>query len=270
MKNTIRAFDANVAKKLGDYVYALREPRDNKVFYVGKGVDNRLFAHLDVADKALLNNGPWSAKLRRIVEIWEADEDVEWFIVRRDLAQSVTSYDVEAAIIDALEISQNGPALNDVVGHFSNSKGILSSENVEALATPRVNPTSSYKTVFVLPIHKAREQGRNVYDSMRSWWSVSPVLQSSANALAVGIDNGLSTGVFSITNWLPAPQAAGKWEFNGTQLSNHELDGKSWLTVIGKAMGYWQRGNYLVVEFDGSGKFRFIRGSADKITWQPL
>lgn len=126
-----------------------------------------------------------------------------------------------------------------------------------------------YSTVFIFPIRNALAKNRTVYDATRSWWAVSQKLQTSNNALAVGIANGLSKGVFSISNWKPA-QAAGKWEFDGTQLTNHELDGKSWLTVISTTMGYWQRGNYLVVELDGQGKFRFVRGSADKSTWRPL
>jgi len=267
--NTIRAFDAVVVAILGEYVYALRDPRDNKVFYIGKGAENRLFAHFDEAEKARANNGIWSAKLRRIVEIWEADEDVDWFIIRRDLAHSLTSYDVEAAIIDALEISQNGPALNEIAGQYSSTRGILNAQDIAALAAPRINPSTPYETVFIFPIHKALVKGRSVYDATRSWWAVSEKLRVGNNALAIGIANGLSKGVFSITDWVPA-QALGKWEFEGTQLPNHELDGKNWLSVIGNAMGYWQRGNYLVVELDGKGKYRFIRGSADKSTWHPL
>lgn len=266
--NTIRKFDANVAQMLGEYVYALRDPRDNKVFYVGKGTGDRLFAHFNAAEKAKNNNGTWSSKLRRIVEIWEADEDVDWFIVRRDLEQQATVFDVEAAIIDALDISQNGPALNEIGGQ-SRIRGMLSAEDIAALAAPAVEPKNVYQTVFIFPIHKALIKGRSPYDATRSWWSVSQPLRSANNALAVGVANGLSQGVFSISNWNPA-QAAGKWEFDGTQLSNHDLDGKNWLSVISAAKGYWQRGNYLVVEFDGQGKFRFVRGSADKTTWHPL
>lgn len=267
--NMIRKFDADVATGLGEYIYALRDPRDNKVFYIGKGTENRLFDHFKEADQAGLNNRPWSSKLRRIVEIWEADEDVDWFIVRRDLKQSVTSYDVEAAIIDALEISQNGPALNDIAGHSTNTRGILSAEEIAALAAPHVNPAASHEIVFIFPIQRALAVGRGVYDATRSYWAVSPELRPSKNALAVGIANGLSKGVFSIANWVQA-EAVGKWEFDGRQLLNHELDEKNWLSVIHSAKGYWQRGNYLVVELDGKGKFRFIRGSADKSTWYPL
>jgi hypothetical protein len=38
-------FSQAVIENLGYYVYYLKDPRDDKVFYLGKGVGNRLFNH---------------------------------------------------------------------------------------------------------------------------------------------------------------------------------------------------------------------------------
>ena len=42
-----KTFSPFVAEEIGWYVYALQDPRDNKVFYIGKGKDNRVFAHAE-------------------------------------------------------------------------------------------------------------------------------------------------------------------------------------------------------------------------------
>ncbi len=42
-------FDDLAARKIGWYVYTLRDPRNNRVFYVGKGVENRWFDHIKEA-----------------------------------------------------------------------------------------------------------------------------------------------------------------------------------------------------------------------------
>ena len=38
-------FDTKTQKALGYYVYMLIDPRDDRPFYVGKGVGNRIFDH---------------------------------------------------------------------------------------------------------------------------------------------------------------------------------------------------------------------------------
>ena len=271
--NAIRSFPLGVHSKLGEYVYALRDPRDNHIFYIGKGNDDRLFEHFVEADKALAGAMAWTEKLRRIAEVWQQNLDVEWWIIRYNLGGGVIPpvdvFDVEAALIDLLAISKNGPALNDIAGHRGATRGILSSEDVSALAAQPVNPPSGYPSVFVFPIQNALNKGTPVYEATRGQWAVAAKARNLETPLAVGIAGGLSKGVFEITAWTELPDVD-KWEFSGTDLTaNHCLSNKNWLAVIDAGMGYWQYGNYLIVEFNGTGQFRFKRGSANK-EWQAL
>jgi len=64
----IRQFPPEVQRELQYYVYAYVDPRDEKVFYVGKGGGNRAFEHLD--------NEKETAKKQRITEIQEAGKEV--------------------------------------------------------------------------------------------------------------------------------------------------------------------------------------------------
>ena len=53
----INGFSELAMRALGEdgneyYVYALIDPRDDKVFYIGKGTKNRVFSHEKESDKA--------------------------------------------------------------------------------------------------------------------------------------------------------------------------------------------------------------------------
>jgi hypothetical protein len=268
-------FDPNINNKLQCYVYLLRDPRNQNIFYVGKGGgsgdgNQRVLEHFKEAETALMNfQLPRSQKIQRIIDIWSCDERVEWFVVRHGLDE-YTALHVEAALIDGFSVSQNGPTLNAIRGHGAPNNGILHSDMVYSFMAEKVNPQSKHNCVFIFPIHNALIKGRSEYNSTRSYWDVSNRLREFNNALAVGIENGTSKGVFTIDQWSNNNLPKGKWEFtssNPYHLSNHTLNNKNFQDIINKSIEYWQRGNYLVVEFDGKGKFRFIRGHADKIHW---
>ena len=61
-----KKFSQAVIDSIGFYVYALQDPRDNRVFYVGKGKDERILQHVAEAGK---NPKSEKAKLKRIQEI---------------------------------------------------------------------------------------------------------------------------------------------------------------------------------------------------------
>jgi hypothetical protein len=265
-RNQQRNFSPDIENKLGHYVYALRDPRDKKIFYVGKGTGSRIFDHFNEAERVLLTS-QLSSKLHRIVEIWEEGIDVEWFIIRhgiQDLVQlssDTIAEDVEAAVMDALEASQNGPTVNDASGRRSNLRGLLDSDDVRALAAKPVDPDSSYPLVFVFAIQTALAEGRSIYDATRRAWSASDLMVP--RAIAVGLAAGISKGVFEVIEWESISNSDRKG-FRGKALENHELADKNWTSIIAAASGYWQRGNYLVVEFNGQGQFRLKRGARDK------
>jgi hypothetical protein len=267
--NTEAEFDATTLARLGRYVYGLRDPRDRKVFYIGKAGGNkaqgndRVTDHFDDARKTLAepaNTLP--AKIRRIHEIWAEGEDVEWFVIRHGLRQldEQTIFHVEAALIDLLEISQNGSALNVQKGHHGAQHGLLTAGDVRALAVPAVGPTTMlHRPVFIFPVQNAINSDRDVYSATRGLWIVGKAFRDHANALAVGVVRGVSQGAYAIRNWNPVDKL---WEFEGQSLGECELHARNYLTIISRAMGYWMRGNYLVVEFLPDQQFRFLRGSS--------
>lgn len=252
-----RSFGAIQKEKLGNYIYALIDPRDRKMFYVGKGVGDRMFEHFKEAEDCHKNNKIASSKIIRILDIWNNDEDVEWAIICHSVDKS-RIFEIESAVYNAVSVSQNGSLLNSSVTPHSS---LLNKDDVKALAAKPINPEVAYKTVFVFPIQNALEKGGGEYEATRRAWYVKQEYQKIPS-FAVGVSQGISKGSFRIKSWHVYHE---KHEFIGDV---HEpLNNYSWLKIINTAKGYWQRGNYLIVEFDGVGKFRIIRGSGPNNKW---
>jgi len=77
MSHDLTSFTPEVAEKLKTYVYRLIDPRNGETFYVGKGQDNRVFAHI----REQVDEDP-SNKLRRIRDIHLAGFEVAHVIHR--------------------------------------------------------------------------------------------------------------------------------------------------------------------------------------------
>lgn len=74
-------FNKIVIEHLGYFVYCLVDPRDKKIFYIGKGCGNRVFAHANDA----LNEELHSLKLDTIRAIRHYGLQVEYYILRHNL-----------------------------------------------------------------------------------------------------------------------------------------------------------------------------------------
>ena len=107
-----------VAVVLRYYVYALRDPRNGRVFYIGKGIGDRINAHTRDAGK-----DPESerAKLRTILDIEATGHPVELLFLRTDIEDETTAFIVEQAVIDAFH-ADGQPLTNLVRGHGSGAR----------------------------------------------------------------------------------------------------------------------------------------------------
>lgn len=262
-----RNFDDLQRERLGSYIYALRDPRDNKVFYIGQATqNNRLFDHFTEAENYLNgNNTHPTPKVLRIIEIWADDEDVDWFILSHGLTNQTNILDaVESAAIDLLSNCQNGSALNRIAGPHST---LLTQDMLNDFGATPVNPNNLIQTVFVFPIQRLLADGVNIYEATRRAWYVAERYRNIQGAIAVGLSNYISRGVYAIDNW---HDYNNKHEFDGQDANLPDLANKNWYSIISTSLGYWQRGNYLIIEFNGNGQFRFQRGNPDKLTWYNL
>lgn len=260
----------NAQEKLGLYVYVLIDPRTKQVFYVGRGGDaedrggnDRVLAHFreaaTYARKGTLDRP--SRKVLRILEIWNSGVDVVWWIVRRDIRNPAICKQIEAALIDAFSVT-GFPTLNAAKGYGSSESGLLSSEDVMLLNPPPINPKRRHKVVFMFPINKLYSERKNLYEATRKRWNVSEEWRGQQGAIALGINSKTSAAAFEVKNWR---KSGGKFAFTGVDVTDdNELARCSVAKIIDSTLGYWQRGSFVIVEFDGRGHFRFLRGSEDK------
>ena len=93
----IHQFNQHTIEALAYYVYALVDPRDNRIFYIGKGKGNRVFQHA----KDSLNEDYQSLKLDIIRSILSEGKEVGLYILRHNLNEE-TAYIVESVLIDML------------------------------------------------------------------------------------------------------------------------------------------------------------------------
>lgn len=80
---------------LKNYVYALMDPRDKVIFYIGKGKGDRAFAHMIEAS----SKDAESQKVKRIQDVQSAGHSVRTIILARDYENSDEAFAIESALI---------------------------------------------------------------------------------------------------------------------------------------------------------------------------
>src|SRR5687768_5351269 len=128
---SIQEFPTSVIEKLNYYVYLLIDPETAQVFYVGKGIANRIFAH---ANAAFSETTP-SEKMDKIRLIHAKGLSVKHVILRHGLTEK-EAFEVEAALIDYLGIAA---LTNQVAGYNSDDRGSMNvGDIIEKYAAPEI------------------------------------------------------------------------------------------------------------------------------------
>ena len=196
-------FTQSVIEQLGYYVYFLRDPRDYKVFYVGKGKGNRVFEHV----AGTLASATESEKMDRIREISQAGKSVEHFVLRHGLSES-SAFEVEAAIIDFVGLPN---VANIQGGRNSTDFGIRTTEEVSAMYSAA--PFETHERVILINIHKLFRRdmtATELYDATRKEWRIGPRREYAEYAVATY--RGLTREVYKICRWY---QIGLRWGFDG-------------------------------------------------------
>lgn len=206
-----------VADRLGSYVYALRDPRTREVFYIGKGIRDRIGSHLDEAHKDPASE---RAKLRRIREIEASGSDVDLLFLRTGLDEP-TAFIVEQSLIDVFA-AQNLELTNLVRGHHASTQGLASLTELIARYGAKPCPEIPHP-VIMLKIQRGWQPGMNeteVYEKTRGHWKIAEwVRDRMIGGYALGVAYGVVYGAYRIESWFRSeePWDVGKnrWGFVG-------------------------------------------------------
>ena len=179
MKFAKKVLTPYTQEQLGHYVYVLRDPRDNQIFYVGKGVGNRV---LDHANGVIAKEDPQSTKEKQISEIHAAGLEVDAWIIQSGLKSDEHAFATESAVYGALKLissTLNSEKLllrNIVVPPgFSNSGLIQLNEAIAIFGEPADSTLIPHNSVFIKPTTTWRRgmTSEELWGATHGWWKVN-------------------------------------------------------------------------------------------------
>ncbi len=192
-------FDEITSSKLGYYVYALLNPITGKVFYIGKGISNRVFTHVEEVQN--LKKIPNSIKQSEINEILKLNKKIEHYIIRHGLTEK------EAFLLESVLIDYNNTLINKltniVSGHESAFWGIKSTDElIRQYNAPKLDELTD--PVVIININKKYKDTKlksiSIYDATKQAWKISSSrIKNIKYALAEF--QGIIIGVYEIKNW---------------------------------------------------------------------
>lgn len=194
-KTEADSFPPEVIERLITYVYRLIDPRNGETFYVGKGVGNRVFAHIR-SEKAS-DGDDLTDKIQRIREINQAGFEVAHVIHRHGM-DDATALEVEAALIDAY------PGLTNIAGGSgSGDFGTMHAREIVRRYSAE-QAVFEHKALLICISRSAAE--RSYYDATRFAWKISQSKAEKAEVVLATV-RGMIVDAFVATEWLPATAA---------------------------------------------------------------
>ena len=205
-----------VAEKLGpSYVYALIDPSNDEIFYVGKGTGQRLMDHIDE------NKEVESQKRKRITKIHSQGKVVKHDIIQHKLEEE-EALKIEAALIDCIS-----GLTNKVRGQSEENSGRTSlqelkykygatslSSDIPRAVLIRLGPAKPIKKGSVLdlevPNNRKRERvgyhpdmsDEEIVMSTQAWWRISKDRIKRENIqYAVAVYQGVTRAIMKIGDW---------------------------------------------------------------------
>lgn len=214
-------FSAKTGEEIKYYVYTLLDPRNNKIFYIGKGKENRVFAHLNGA----IENPDESDKIATIKEILRSGMKVQHYILRHGISDEKSAYEVESALIDLLTFEKYrhlSDITNLVAGHHAWNRGIKSADEVESLfAAESLDEQKILHNLLLININRTYKPGISPYEATRSSWKLS--LEKVKNIdFVCGEYRGIIRAIYEPLKWSYTEDGR-RIEFEGNEVTDNAI-----------------------------------------------
>ena len=199
--HTLSSFSEKALNAInGYYVYALADPRTNKVFYIGKGTGNRVFSHEAESGNSAKTE---KDKLLTIKDIENNGFRVKRIMINWGLTES-EAFAAEAALINLLNIISDTQLTNIASGHHVHE--CLTVEQFELIyGAEMLKPEDIKHSILVIKINKLYHTDMSsfeVYDAVRGMWRASLRSIRSRNIrYDFAVYNGLIVVVYKHDEW---------------------------------------------------------------------
>ncbi len=205
-------FPSAVSSKINYYIYLYIHPDTDKIFYVGRGVKNRVFSHL--ADTSE------SEKTQIIKELREDGKEPKIEILIHGLPDKPTASKVEAAVIDLIGM---GNLSNKARGWGAGVYGRMPYQDLIAMYTHEQAEIAAPSILFrINKFYRYGMQPIELYDVTRGRWRIGKDRDKAE--LAFTVHEGIIKEVYEIKGWYPAGTtfstrtdevSEDRWEFVG-------------------------------------------------------
>lgn len=220
----IKEFSPGVLERMGYYVYALIDKKTNKIFYVGKGLGNRIFQHaLEAKDndkedasekiKTIQKNGGDIGYLilRHWPKKWANDQDKKE--LDKKAAQEQQAFEVESMMIDFLSsdiVSTEALVMRDEIariahldniqsGHRQAEGGISTIDEIEEVYNIQDADIEKYLNeglrFLAIKLHHRYSNDVDIYDHVRFSWKVN-LAKANRQDYVLAVNNGIIRGVY--------------------------------------------------------------------------
>ena len=226
------SFSKATQEALGFYVYCLVDPRDNRIFYIGKGKGNRVFHHLSEALVSTKEN----LKLNIIRDIRKAGLCTKHYVIRHNLTED-EAYLLESTLIDLLsfgDFNTEHVLANIAAGHHQWDEGIKTAEELEILYNCAPITLSAKNRILLVSLNKSFNQAKasgvyrrmDLYDVTRRYWRISPS-KAPLVKYVLGVYRGIVRSVVEVESFQWSDKAEDgtvftrpRCSFKGTMLND--------------------------------------------------